>query len=32
MEGTNGTFFWLKDVGFVPGLSQNLFSMVAGSK
>jgi transposase InsO family protein len=32
LEGTNGTTFWLKDVGFVPGLSQNLFSMVAGSK
>ncbi len=31
-EGTNATTFWLKDVGFVPGLSQNLFSMVAGSR
>jgi hypothetical protein len=32
MEGTNGTTVWLKDVGFVPGLSQNLFSMVAGTR
>ena len=32
MEGTNETTFWLKDVGFVPGLSQNLFSLVAGTR
>jgi transposase InsO family protein len=32
MEGTNGTTFWIKDVGFVPGLTQNLYSMVAGSR
>jgi hypothetical protein len=32
MEGTNGRTFWLKDVGFVSGLTQNLYSMVAGSR
>jgi hypothetical protein len=32
MEGTNGSIFWLKDVDFVPGPSQNLFFMVARSK
>jgi hypothetical protein len=31
-EGTNGTTFRLKDVNFVPGLTQILCSMVAGTR
>lgn len=27
--GSNGTTFWLKNVRYVPGLSQNLFSVAA---
>jgi hypothetical protein len=30
LEGNNGTTFWLRDVRFVPGLTQNLFSMCEG--
>jgi hypothetical protein len=31
LEGPDGTVFWLKDVLYAPGLTQNLFSMIAGN-
>ncbi len=31
MEGSNGNIFWMKDVLYAPGLTQNLFSMIAGN-
>jgi hypothetical protein len=30
MEGIDGTTFWLKNVQYAPGLTQNLYSMNAG--
>ena len=30
MEGINEATFWLKEVRYVPGLTQNLFSIAAG--
>jgi hypothetical protein len=30
MEGLESIFFWLKDVQYAPGLTQNLYSMNAG--
>jgi hypothetical protein len=31
MEGSNATIFWMKNVLYAPGLTQNLFSMIAGN-
>lgn len=30
MEGINGSTFWLEEVRYVPGLTQNLFSIASG--
>ena len=30
MESPDGTTFWLDDVRYVPGLTQNLFSVASG--
>lgn len=31
LEGIDGATFWLKEVRYVPGLTQNLYSMIAGN-